>query len=36
VFGMPHAAQRLGAAIEVLGLGQIPGAIRAAVARLVR
>jgi two-component system chemotaxis response regulator CheB len=36
VFGMPRAAQRLGAATEVLGLGQIPGAIRGAVARLVR
>jgi two-component system, chemotaxis family, protein-glutamate methylesterase/glutaminase len=36
VFGMPQAAQRLGAATEVLGLGQIPGAIRGAVARLVR
>jgi two-component system chemotaxis response regulator CheB len=34
VFGMPQAAQRLGAAGEVLGLGQIPGAIRAAVTRL--
>ena len=28
VFGMPRAAQRLGAAAEVLGLGQIHGAIR--------
>jgi two-component system, chemotaxis family, protein-glutamate methylesterase/glutaminase len=36
VFGMPRAAQRLGAAAEVLGLGQIPGTIRGAVARLVR
>jgi two-component system chemotaxis response regulator CheB len=36
VFGMPHVAQRLGAAAEVLGLGQIHGAIRNAVARLVR
>ena len=36
VFGMPQAAQRLGAAGEVLGLGQIHGAIRSAVARLVR
>jgi two-component system, chemotaxis family, protein-glutamate methylesterase/glutaminase len=36
VFGMPQAAQRLRAATEVLGLGQIPGAIRGAVARLVR
>ena len=36
VFGMPRAAQRLGAAAEMLGLGQIPGAIRGAVARLVR
>jgi two-component system chemotaxis response regulator CheB len=36
VFGMPGAAQRLGAAAEVLGLGQIHGAIRAAVTRLVR
>jgi chemotaxis response regulator CheB len=36
VFGMPEAAQRLGAAGEVLGLGQIHGAIRSAVAGLVR
>ena len=36
VFGMPQAARRLGAAGEVLGLGQIPEAIRNAVARLVR
>ena len=36
VFGMPQAAQRLGAAAEVLGLGQIQGAIRGAVAGLVR
>jgi two-component system, chemotaxis family, protein-glutamate methylesterase/glutaminase len=36
VFGMPKAARRLGAAGQVLGLGQIPGAIRNAVARLVR
>jgi two-component system, chemotaxis family, protein-glutamate methylesterase/glutaminase len=36
VFGMPQAAQRLGAAGEVLGLGQIADAIRGAVARLVR
>jgi hypothetical protein len=28
--------QRLGAAAEVVGLGQIPAAIRSAVARLVR
>jgi two-component system chemotaxis response regulator CheB len=34
VFGMPLAAQQLGAAAEVLGLRQVPGAIRAAVARL--
>jgi two-component system chemotaxis response regulator CheB len=36
VYGMPGAAQRLGAAAEVYGLGQIHGAIRNAVARLVR
>jgi len=36
VFGMPQAAQRLGAAGEVLGLGQIHGTIPSAVARLVR
>ncbi len=36
VFGMPQAAQRLGAAAEVVGLGQIRGAIRATVTRLVR
>jgi len=36
VFGMPRAAQRLGAAAEVQGLGQLHGAIRNAVARLVR
>ena len=36
VFGMPKAAQRLGAAAEVAGLGQIHAAIRAAVTRLVR
>ena len=36
VFGMPWAAERLGAAGEVHGLGQIHGAIRGAVARLVR
>ena len=36
VFGMPQAAKRLGAAAEVLGLGQIQGAIRGAVAGLVR
>jgi two-component system chemotaxis response regulator CheB len=36
VFGMPEAATRLGAAGEVLGLGQIHGAIRSAVAGLVR
>jgi chemotaxis response regulator CheB len=36
VFGMPRAAQRLGAAAEVHGLGQLHGAIRNAVARLVR
>ena len=36
VFGMPQAAQRLGAAAEVLGLGQIQGAIRGAVVGLVR
>jgi chemotaxis response regulator CheB len=34
VFGMPRVAQQLGAAAEVLDLGRIPGAIRAAVARL--
>jgi two-component system, chemotaxis family, protein-glutamate methylesterase/glutaminase len=34
VFGMPAAAQRLGAATEVLPLAEVPGAIRAAVARL--
>jgi two-component system, chemotaxis family, protein-glutamate methylesterase/glutaminase len=36
VFGMPRAAQQLDAAGEVLPLGRIPGAIRAAVARLAR
>jgi two-component system, chemotaxis family, protein-glutamate methylesterase/glutaminase len=36
VFGMPRAAQELGAAAEVLGLGRIHGGIRNAVARLVR
>jgi len=36
VYGMPQAARRLGAAAEVLGLGQTAGAIRNAVARLVR
>jgi two-component system chemotaxis response regulator CheB len=36
VFGMPRAAQELGAAAEVLGLGQIHGGIRNAVRRLVR
>jgi two-component system chemotaxis response regulator CheB len=36
VFGMPQAAQRLGAAAEVVALGHIHGAIRDAVARLVR
>jgi two-component system, chemotaxis family, protein-glutamate methylesterase/glutaminase len=36
VFGMPKAAQRLGAAGEVLGLAQIHGGIRNAVRRLVR
>jgi two-component system chemotaxis response regulator CheB len=36
VFGMPGAAQRLGAAAEVLALGQLHGAIRSAVTRLVR
>jgi two-component system chemotaxis response regulator CheB len=36
VFGMPQAAQRLGAAAEVVALGHIHGAIRGAVARLVR
>ena len=36
VFGMPEAAQRLGAAGETVGLGQVPAAIRDAVARLVR
>jgi chemotaxis response regulator CheB len=36
VFGMPQAAQRLGAAAEVVGLGQLHGAIRTAVTRLVR
>jgi two-component system chemotaxis response regulator CheB len=35
VFGMPGAAQRLGAAGEVLGLARIHGGIRNAVARLV-
>jgi len=35
VFGMPQAAQQLGAAAEVLGLAQISGGIRNAVARLV-
>jgi two-component system, chemotaxis family, protein-glutamate methylesterase/glutaminase len=35
-YGMPRAAGRLGAAGEVLGLGQIAGAIGNAVARLVR
>jgi two-component system chemotaxis response regulator CheB len=35
VFGMPGAAQRLGAAGEVLGLAQVHGGIRNAVARLV-
>jgi two-component system, chemotaxis family, protein-glutamate methylesterase/glutaminase len=34
VFGMPRVAQQLSAAAEVLDLGRIPGAIRAAVARL--
>jgi chemotaxis response regulator CheB len=36
VFGMPQAAQRLDAAAEVVALGHIHGAIRGAVARLVR
>jgi two-component system chemotaxis response regulator CheB len=36
VFGMPRAAQRLGAAAEVHGIGQVHLAIRNAVARLVR
>jgi hypothetical protein len=36
LFGMPRAAQRLGAAAEVHGLGQLHGAIRNAVTRLVR
>ena len=36
VYGMPGAARRLGAAGEVVGLGQVPAAIRDAVARLVR
>jgi len=36
VFGMPRAARQLGAAGEVLGLGQIHGGVRNAVARLVR
>jgi two-component system, chemotaxis family, protein-glutamate methylesterase/glutaminase len=36
VFGMPKAARQLGAAGEVLGLAQIHGGIRNAVARLVR
>ena len=36
VFGMPQAAQRLGAAAEVAALGQIHGAIRTAVTRLAR
>jgi two-component system chemotaxis response regulator CheB len=36
VFGMPQAAQRLGAASEVVGLDEIHGAVRSAVARLVR
>jgi len=36
VFGMPQAAQRLGAAAEVVALGHIHGAIRGAVSRLVR
>jgi two-component system chemotaxis response regulator CheB len=35
VFGMPQAAQQLGAAGEVLSLGQVHGGIRNAVARLV-
>jgi two-component system, chemotaxis family, protein-glutamate methylesterase/glutaminase len=35
VFGMPQAAQQLGAAGEVLGLDRIHGGIRNAVARLV-
>jgi len=36
VFGMPQAAQRLGAATEVVALGHVHGAIRGAVSRLVR
>jgi two-component system, chemotaxis family, protein-glutamate methylesterase/glutaminase len=36
VFGMPRAAQELGAAAEVLALGQLHGGIRNAVGRLVR
>jgi two-component system chemotaxis response regulator CheB len=36
VFGMPRAAQQLGAASQVLPLDRIPGAIRAAVGRLAR
>ena len=36
VFGMPWAAQRLDAAAEVVALGHVHGAIRGAVARLVR
>jgi two-component system chemotaxis response regulator CheB len=36
VFGTPQAAQRLGAATEVVALGHVHGAIRGAVSRLVR
>jgi len=36
IFGMPAAAQRLGAAAEVLPLGDIAAAVQAAVARLAR
>ena len=36
VFGMPQAAQRLGAAAEVVALGDVHGTIRGTVARLVR
>jgi two-component system, chemotaxis family, protein-glutamate methylesterase/glutaminase len=36
VFGMPRAALQLGAVAELLDLGRIPAAVRAAVARVAR